>query len=239
MENNKISISLTTIIIIAVIGSLLLGLISFVIYNITKPQNDSFVASNDNNPRIESHSLIEIVETENDTQNSKDTENSSNNMTAQSSTTGKTSSRQSPASIGNWSIASKYASGGYVDVPVSVTKVTRGTSATKEVKNYCESGSSIYKYKDAEKGMEWAVIEYKVDLTKMEKDSTIVLDSRITGTGDNTSIKYNNYIYITATGYTKGEIVTCKFATQLPVGCTDYLIVLGSPFGSQAFFTGK
>ena len=131
-----------------------------------------------------------------------------------------------------------------MDVPVKVTKVTRGSRAAQEVKNYCENGSSIYKYEDAKEDMEWAVIEYDVDLTKMEKDSTVTLDRKITGTGDNTSIKYNGIIYIVSTmnmtsGYTKGEIVTCKFAVQLPIGCTDYLIALGSSSSTQAFFIGE
>ena len=107
--------------------------------------------------------------------------------------------------------------------------------------------SDIYngKLEDAKENMEWAVIEYSIDLTKMEKDSTAKLDTKITGIGDNNSIKYNGATYIVSTtnmtpnNYTKGEIVSCKFAVQLPIGCTDYLIALGSSSGTKAFFSGK
>ena len=92
--------------------------------------------------------------------------------------------------------------------------------------------------------MEWAVIEYSIDLTKIEEETNAKLDAKVTGTGNNNSIKYNDTTYMVSTvnmtpnKYTKGNIETCKFAVQLPIGCTDYLIVLGSSSGSQAFFYG-
>lgn len=265
MGNNKISISLTTVIIIAVIiGALILGLVVFFIYDKTNDKNNSsVVAENDNNKQSESifdENNDEVItnnddkkETNDNSQVSNDSENTSNHVnnentsssSTSNSTTGKSSSKQSPLAIGQWGIASKYVSGEYVDVPARVTNVTRGSSAAQELKNYLNTSSSIYKYEDAKENMEWAVIEYSIDLTKMEKDSTAKLDTKITGTGNNNSIKYNGDTYIvsatnmTPNNYTKGEIVSCKFAVQLPIGCTDYLIVLGSSSGTQAFFSGK
>ncbi len=176
--------------------------------------------------------------TNTDMNNNTVTNNTTNN------TTGKTSSKSSPLSIGEWGIASQYKSGGYIKVPARVTKVTRGAAAAQEVKAYCTSGSSIYKYQDAKEGMEWAVIEYDVDLTNVSSDTSIRLDSKITGTGDNTSIKYNGTTYIVSTmnmtsGYTNSKVANAKFAVQLPVGCSDYNIVLGSSSSTQAFFKGK
>lgn len=266
MEDNKISISLNTVIIIAVIiGALILGLISFFIYdNMNKEENNSIIAENDNNKQNESivednnnndddeditdnnSQIIDNSQNTSDKNEDEETTNSSKpNQTTTNSATGKPSSKQSPLAIGEWGISSRYLSGEYVDVPAKVTNVTRGSSAAQEVKQYLTSGSSIYKYEDAKEGMEWAVIEYSIDLTQVEKETTAKLDTKVTGTGDNTSIKYNGMTYILSTvnmtpnKYTKGSIETCKFAVQLPIGCTDYLIVLGSSSGSQAFFNGK
>ena len=254
MQDNKISISLTTVIIITVVVvALIVGLASFIVFNkntdkeIKNNQSEhSTIISSESNEKDNKYSNINSENVSYNTNSNTTSTNTGNlsNSSTSNSTTGKSSSKQNPLSIGEWGIASKYASGEYVDVPVKVAKVTRGSSAAQEVKNYCESGSSIYKYEDAKEDMEWAVIEYSVDLTQMEKESSITLDRKITGTGDNTSIKYNGVTYIVSTmnmtsGYTKGEIVTCKFAVQLPIGCTDYLIVLGSSSSTQAFFIGE
>lgn len=256
MENNKISISLTTVIIIAVIiGALILGIVSYAIYNNfnKKPEigNDKIgqstvdsLQSGETNNNSDKQTSTNTNTNNNANTTTTEKENSSNSS-ASTSATGKASSKQNPLSIGEWGIASKYVSSEYVDVPARVTNVTRGSSAAQELKEYLNNSSSIYKYEDAKENMEWAVIEYSIDLTKMEKDSTAKLDTKITGIGDNNSIKYNGATYIVSTtnmtpnNYTKGEIVSCKFAVQLPIGCTDYLIALGSSSGTQAFFSGK
>lgn len=257
MENNKITISLNTVIIIVVIiGALILGLISYFIYdNMNKEENNSIIDENGNNKQSESlfDNNDDDDETNNNSQISNNSENSSSNedeeitssSSASNSATGKSSSKQSPLAIGEWGISSKNISGEYVDIPAKVTNVTRGSSAAQEVKEYLTSGSSIYKYEDAKEGMEWAVIEYSIDLTQVEEKITANLNSQVTGTGDNTLIKYNGITYFVSTinmspsKYTKGTIETCKFAVQLPIGCADYLIILGSSSGSQAFFNGK
>lgn len=129
-------------------------------------------------------------------------------------------------------------------MPDRVTKVTRGVVADKEVQDYCNSGSSIYRYSEPEEGVEWTVIEYEVDLTSFSSNIRANIDSSITGTGDSKTIKYNGYTYITSTidmtsGYEHSTIVKGKFAAQLPIGCTDYLIILGSASSTQAFFIGQ
>lgn len=258
MQDNKISISLTTVIIITVVVvALVVGLVSLIIFNkITdndiqnvESEQSTIISSqtngkDDNSFKTNSTNINYNATTNTNINSNSTSTNKENTSNSSVSTVEKSSSKQSPLSIGEWGTASKYASGEYVDVPVKVTKVIRGSNAAQEVKNYCESGSSIYKYEDAKENMEWAVIEYEVDLTQMEKESSVTLDRKITGTGDNISIKYNGVTYIVSTmnmtsGYTKGEIVTCKFAVQLPIGCTDYLIVLGSSSSTQAFFIGE
>ena len=166
------------------------------------------------------------------------------NSSDTTSITGSSSSKTSPLTFGEWGIASKYYSGEYVNVPVRVTNITRGSAAAQEVEEYCNSGSSIYKYEDAEDGMEWAVVEYEVDLSDFDTNTSVSLDRKITGTGDNSSVKHRGTTYIISTmnmsfDYDSGKIVTSKFATQLPTGCHDYLIVLGSSSSTQAFFQGE
>lgn len=251
MESKKISISLHTLIIAIIVGSLAVGLISFFIYDkMNTESNNSIIANNNenildnNDDKEEITNNSQVSNNNTNTSNDNDKETTSSSSTSNSAT-GKSSSKQNPLAIGEWGISSKYLSGDYVDVPTKITKVTRGSSAAQEVKKYLTSSSSIYKYEDAEEDMEWAVIEYSVDLTKINKETTAKLDSKITGTGNNTLIQYNGTTYIvsivnmTPNNYTKGNIETAKFAVQLPIGCTDYLIVLGSSSGSQAFFTGK
>lgn len=235
MDNNKISINLNTVIIIAIIiVALILGLISFFIYDKMKTENDNSVIADNS----------QVSNKSEDTSSNTEGKNTLSTSTS-NSVTGKSSSEQNPLAIGEWGISSKYLSGEYIDIPAKVTNVTRGTTAAQEVKQYLTNGSSVYKYEDPKENMEWAIIEYSIDLTKFEKETTAKLDTKVTGTGNNTSIKYNNTIYIASTvnltpnKYTKGSIETCKFAVQLPIGCTDYLIVLGYSSSTQAFFTGK
>lgn len=252
MENNKVTLSLTTIIIIAVIiGALLLGIISFIVYNSMNKNDDSILSQTQNTEQTQTPSTLneQMNKTNNiPLTNSGMANNNNNNSSQSSSVTGKSSSKSNPLSIGEWGLASKYSSGNYVDVSVKVTNVTRGNSATQMVKNYCNNGSSIYRYEDAKDGMEWAVVDYVVDLSKIEAyssgDKPIKVDSKVTGTGNNTSIKYNGNTYIVSTmnmtsGNSKENIANGQFAVQLPIGCTDYLIVLGSSSHTQAFFNGK
>lgn len=259
MENKKINIGLTTIIISAVIiGIAILCIIFFVIYtrsNLPKlqdtQQDSNTFNSNEqtnSNSSLNNVNSIDNSDSSNIIDNTISTEPEPDSSSEQAtSVTGETSSKSSPLSIGQWGIASKYNFGNYVDIPVKITNVVRGDSAAQIVENYCNSSSSIYKYEDAKDGMEWAIIDYTVDLTNIDGYSMgkdIKVDSKITGTGDNTSIHYNDNIYIVSTmnmtsGYSKENIANGQFAAQLPIGCTDYLITLGSASSTQAFFAGE
>ena len=47
------------------------------------------------------------------------------------------------------------------------------------------------------------------------------------------------HIHNMTSDYTSGKVVTAKFATQLPIGCSEYIIALGSSSNTQAFYYGK
>lgn len=264
MENNKITLSLTAVIIICVvIVTLVFGIVGLLIYfnmvdtnnvlpsqtteEVKEIQKVEDVKNNKNDEDIKNNK--ENTSTQNSASTTTESTNSNkeNTTTSQSSIVTKTSSQQNPLSIGEWGIASKYSSGEYVNIPVKVTNVIRGNTAMQTVKDFCNSGSSIYKYTDPKEGMEWAVIDYTVDLSKIEGYSSgksIKVDSKIKGTGDNNSIKYNGYTYIVSTmnmtsGYSKEDIAIGRFAVCLPIGCTDYVIAMGSSSNTQAFFAGK
>lgn len=232
MESNK-NRSLIIFLVI-IIGVLVCALVIAFLLNYTNKRNTNL----DNNTNI----VDDVIESK-DEDNSNEVNNS--NSSTNDNITSNESSKQEPLDIGEWGVASKYISGGYVDVPVRVTNVTRGNNAAEELRNYLNGGTSIYKYSEPKENMEWAVIEYDIDMTKLEKDSTVKMDTKITGTGDNTSVKYKGVTYILSTinmtpnKYTKGGIESCKFAVQLPIGCIDYLIVLGTSSNTQAFFKGK
>ncbi len=255
------NISLTAIIIITVIiFALILCMIAFIIYSNNKDSN-SFSSTVHNTAQQQTSSATdEQTINSNDSTFKKDssaTNNTNSNDDSQQNTsssqtnsvTGKSSSNSSPLSIGEWGIASKYGSGNYTDVPVKVTNVTRGDSATQMVKDFCNTGSSIYKYSEPDDDMEWAVVDYTVDLSNFKApsssgDKTIKVDSKVTGTGNSSAVKYNGNTYIISTtnmtsGTTKENIANGQFAVQLPIGCTDYLIVLGTSSHTQAFFKGK
>ncbi len=245
-NNNKISISLNTLIMIVIfVVALIIGIVCYFVFS----RNDKKVENSPNNTtsftsNVEDNSSTNInsnINTDLNTNKIVNDDNSSNTMINT-----KNSTKNSPLPIGEWGIASKYNSKDYVNVPVKVNNVIRGTEAAQRVKDYCNNGS-IYKYEDPEKDTEWAVIEYTVDLSNIDSNSSgkyIKVDSKIAGTGTNSAINYNGFIYSTSTlnmttGYSKDNIATGYFATQLPIGCNDYLIVLGSSSHTQAFFSGK
>lgn len=199
---------------------------------------NSVVGNNEVNNEVSNNAIGDPV---NPAVNNTTTGNQTTNPV---SNVGKASTKANPLSLNDWGIASQYSSGSYIDIPTRVTKVTRGANAAKEVKAYCDSGSSIYKYSEPKQGMEWAVIDYDVDLTKVSNDTSARLYSSVAGTGDNRNIKYNGTTYIVTTmgmtsEYDKGKVVNSRFAVQLPIDCTDYIIVLGSLDHTQAFFAGK
>ena len=236
MENKRISVNLVGFIFtVLVIIALIVGILYVV-----QHKDTIFKTSN-----AEQEVLQENAE-KNDSSLETTTPEDSNLVG--DSTSAKSSSKEEPLSLGEWGLASKYSSNTYTDVPVKISNIVRGDSAAAQVKEYLDNGFSIYKYEDAKQGMEWTIIEYTVDLTNITPfssgDKAIKVDSRITGTGDNASIKYNGNTYIVSTinmtsDYTKENIASGKFAVQLPIGCSDYLISLGSSSSTQAFFKGE
>lgn len=260
MENNKISVSLTTVIIIVVIViALIVGLASYIIFS--SINKDTSLDNKDyteevSNPSISNDDTIEesdksSIDTEKENtivENTiiEDTDTNNTSDTSTTTITGKTSSQENPLNIGEWGIASKYDSGEYIDLPVKVTKVTRGAAATQRIKDYCNE-HTIYSYEDPKEGMEWAVIDYSVDLTNVTERSSgksIRVYSKIRGTGDNSSIRYNGYTYILTTKdisetYSKEDIGNGAFAVSLPIGCTEYTIAMGESSHTTAYFVGQ
>lgn len=269
MENkNKISISLPVFITIIVVGAvIILGLIFCLIF--TNFINKTDKTDNNDRPYIESvvnPSVSDKEDSKKPSTDSKDEnttvedtkteETKPENTTVEPTTTpddstsstivGKASTQANPLKIGEWGIASKYNSGDYVDVPVKVTNVTRGNEAVTKIKAYCDK-SSVYKYTEPKEGMEWAVIDYTVDLTNVEGYSfgkSMRVTSKIKGTGDNSSIRYNGKTYILTTmdmseTYSKENIANGSFAVSLPIGCTEYTIAMGEYNKTNAFFAGK
>lgn len=168
----------------------------------------------------------------------------------------KASAKESPLKLGEWGLASKYVSENlseqykdtkYIDVPVRVTKVTRGDEATKIVKEWFDN-QKLYKYEDPKAYTEWAVIDYQVDLSKLSFDEDTIgtardVDSDVKGMNGG-GIKYNDISYIVSTkditdrDYVKEPgVYDCQFIVTLPQGCTDYLVKLGSSYnGSESYF---
>lgn len=205
----------------------------------------------DNNTTIDNNTVVDNNTTVDNTNTQTPAQNANANV--------KESSVEKPLALGEWGNASKYVSEylskeykdvKYTGVPVSVTKVTRGKEAADVVKKWCDS-SSIYKYEDAKKNMEWAVVDYKVDLTVLKFDEGTIGTDRdiyagVKGTKGG-SIEYNNMrYYVTTTDMTPSDYVKQpgvyegQFAVQLPVGCTDYIITMGNETnGAISYFKGQ
>ena len=87
------------------------------------------------------------------------------NTTNNSSTVdSKSSTVASPAKIGEWTTAASYKDGNYIDTPVRVDKVLKGSEAEAAIKATGKTMTS--KLKD---GCEWCVIEYSVDMTPIKE----------------------------------------------------------------------
>ena len=160
------------------------------------------------------------------------------------------SSLENPLQVGEWGIASKYNTETSSDqnVNVRVTNIIRGNEAKEMAKEYMSRDYSIYKYEDPEAYLEWAVIEYDVDFADTyvpgELGASPNVEADITGP-DGSSVEYNGITYITSTieigsrDYIKTKTGSGKILTQLPIGCTDYIIQFGRYNGTTAYFQGK
>lgn len=160
------------------------------------------------------------------------------------------SSLENPLQVGEWGIASKYNTETSSDqnVNVRVTNIIRGNEAKEMAKEYMSRDYSIYKYEEPEAYLEWVVIEYDVDFADTyvpgELGASPNVEADITGP-DGSSVKYNGITYITSTieigsrDYIKAKTGSGKILTQIPIGCTDYIIQFGRYNGTTAYFQGK
>lgn len=160
------------------------------------------------------------------------------------------SSLENPLQVGEWGIASKYNTETSSDqnVNVRVTNIIRGDEAKEMAKEYMSRDYSIYKYEEPEAYLEWVVIEYDVDFADTyvpgELGASPNVEADITGP-DGSSVKYNGITYITSTieigsrDYIKAKTGSGKILTQIPIGCTDYIIQFGRYIGTTAYFQGK
>ena len=193
----------------------------------------------------------------NNTQTTQPTQTSTPEVTTNSSSSSaKASTKENPLKLGEWGLASKYVSKNlstkyantrYADVPVRVTKVTRGEAAKTIVKDWF-SRQTYYKYQDPKAYMEWAVVDYEVDLNALtfdEKNYGVSMDVSSSVKGlDGSSVKHNGITYIiSTTNITSREYVKkpgvykCQFIVPLPEGCKDYLVVLGNTYdGTASYF---
>ena len=182
--------------------------------------------------------------------------NTTTNTNTSVNTTAKASTKEAPLKINQWGLAAKYVSKyvsaeytdkSYIDVPVRITKLTRGDEATQIIKDWCDT-QTFYKYQDPKTSTEWAVFEYEVDLNGVKFDAdTLGTDTKISSgiKGlDGLTVKYNDISYslittdISGSDYKKAPgIYKGRFIVMLPQGCKDYLVKLGDSYnGSESYF---
>lgn len=246
-KNNNTALIVTIVILVVIILILCGGFGAYFVWNTSNKNSSS-------NVKVENEQENVVVE-------NTVTEEKNNNITSKSQTNvssddAKASTIENPLGLNEWGLASKYVSKNlsaiyadtnYTDVPVRVTKVTRGDEATSIVKDWFDS-QTLYKYEDPKAYTEWAVIDYEVDLSKLTFDedtigTSINVNSDVKGL-DGLGIKYNDISYIVSTkdisdkDYVKEPgVYDCQFIVTLPVGCTDYVIKLGNSYnGSESYF---
>ena len=173
----------------------------------------------------------------------------SNNTTDPDTTTtakvdSKPSSVASPAKIGEWTTASSYSDGKYVDTPIRINRILRGADAEAAIK---ASGANVTsKLTD---GCEWCVIDYSVDMTPIKESygsrnlSSMTLrlrgaDGKILSYGGKTWILTGSNLLKTSS--IKTETYNGQYLYQIPKGCTDYLVeVQSSSTATTAYIKGE
>ena len=250
-KSNVIIIIVVILIIILLLGCLIFGGVMFAALGIF-----NFSKNNTINKIEDIAKEIETIDTNTNSNSSIDNiYNTSNNINSTSNTNkanqssvkdAKESTKENPLEKGTWGIASKYSteSKKYEDVYVKVTNIIRGEDAKKVVQNYASS-KSYFKYEEPKEGLEWVVLDYDLDYANFTKSSlgaNADVTSSIRGIGDHSSVIYNGktYIlssrYIGSSDYVKTQTTTGKIAFQMPIGCSDYIVELGSYSGSKAYF---
>ncbi len=150
----------------------------------------------------------------------------------------KESTLENPIAVGEWGISSKYNTDTKTnqEVKVKATKITRGEEAKNIAKEYLTSGKSIYQYEEPEAYQEWVVIDYDIDFGDTfqmgDLGTSPKVEAKITGL-EGLAVRYNGISYITkviqmgSSDFVKTKTASGKLLTQLPVGCTDYIIQFG------------
>lgn len=159
------------------------------------------------------------------------------------------SSASSPLSLNVWGSAAKYstASGEYVETPIRLLSVRRGESVKEEVRRLAEK-SSFAVYREPDKDKEYALVTYELSLDGFPvKEGGTLIDVFATVTGtDGEMLKLANGSYYSTTAmclndddaYFYEGVATGMMAYQIPKNCTDYLLVIGEPGESLAYFKG-
>lgn len=250
MEEKKGKLSTATIVVIFVsvvaIVFALVGLAIFLILIANKEKEngryDSYITDYYNTFDTEKNNTNTKISNTSASNETEEKNNENNNV----SSNGKESSLESLLSVGEWGTASKYSSSDKKDkeLNVKITNIRRGENIENEVKNWFNTSGTIYKYPELKEGMEWAVIDYTVDFSEFGESSTMKVNSEIAGL-DGHSIKYDNKIYVVSTVDMSGKdsvesgIASGRFCTQLPIGCKDYIIIMGNDDSTRAYFKGK
>lgn len=189
-----------------------------------------------------------------DDKENPDTDNSSvtsteisDSSSEESKLTTSSSSINAPLEIGSWGIAAKFCTktGGYVNVPVRITKISDDSSAKETVKNFTKN-SSAYTYTEPEKNIKWIVADYELSLDEFPVDkggANSSITSFVTGKGGE-NLKNGDKLFSTITinitdgKYSYDGIVKGQIAYMIPKN-TDYVITLGEYEETQTFFSEK
>lgn len=159
---------------------------------------------------------------------------------------------ESPLQVGEWGVASIYypfdVNGNtteYKNVYAKVTNVIKGDEADRIARENM-SGNQMIQYVEPNEGMEWVLIEFDFDFGELYdgKEQPIFVDTNVCALDGSNIIVYNNvpyecsavdysytFRYDTQTGFG-------RFFAQLPIGCTDYIILIGSPNDNVAYIRG-
>lgn len=156
------------------------------------------------------------------------------------------SSLTSPLGIDTYSSAAKYCTSEnkYVNVPVKLTSLVRGKDAEKEIKSYAESTPS-FTYKAPEKGTEWVLIEYSMNLDSFPTDKKGIdnsITAFVTDKGGEGLVLNGKQWSTTPVNMTDGKYyfygeVSGKTAFLMIKDKKDFVIALGEFGETQAYFS--
>ena len=126
----------------------------------------------------------------------------------------------------------KNAENGLSDGEMTIDQLYTGDAAVKLIREYCQSGKSMYQYADAPTGYSWQVIRYHLSKSQNELYTNI----RIEGL-DGERLKYHG---ISCTTRTYDMIYDWDSTTDLycyyavPDGCREYMLECGNRYQSTS-----